>query len=235
MNNLFNNVIITFQKFKIRGEIIIRDCKLILFDMDGTLIRDRTIFVISKIKGFNDKLLNVLKKNIQPYQKSLEIAEFLKGFDSKEFLEIFRKIPLQDSVIEIIERLKENRIKIALATDSYQLFSDDLQKRLKLDYAFGNNLITKNDIITGELILNNNKKAVCNDGRIYSICKELVLKNLCKRLNIKNNQTIAVGDGIVDIGMIKKAGIGIAFNSSEYVQKNADIITNDLRVILDYI
>ncbi len=203
--------------------------------MDGTLIRDRTIFVISKIKGFNDKLLNVLKKNIQPYQKSLEIAEFLKGYDSKEFLEIFRKIPLQDSVLEIIEKLKENHIKTALATDSYQLFSDDLKKRLKLDYAFGNNLIIKNDIITGELILNNTKKAVCNDGKIYSICKELVLKNLCERLNIKNNQTIAVGDGIVDIGMIKKAGIGIAFKSSKYVQKNADIITNDLRVILDYI
>lgn len=203
--------------------------------MDGTLIKDRTIFVISEIKGFNDKLLNVLNKNIEPYQKSLEIAGFLKGHDSKEFLEIFRKIPLQENVIEIIEKIKEKDIKIALATDSYQLFSNDLKNRLKLDYAFGNKLILKKDIITGELILNNYKKKICNDGKIYSICKELILKNLCERLNIKNNQTIAVGDGIVDIGMIKKAGIGIAFNSSEYVQKNADIITNDLRVILDYI
>ena len=54
-------------------------------------------------------------------------------------------------------------------------------------------------------------------------------------LNITPAEVIAVGDGVVDIGMIKKAGLGIAYNASEQVQKNADIITNDLAVVLDYI
>jgi len=209
--------------------------KLVLFDMDGTLIKDRTIFVISEKKGFNNKLTEVLKKNIEPYQKSIEIARFLKGFNSKEFLEIFRKIHLQENIVEIIEKLKEKDIKTALATDSYLLFADDLKKRLNLDYVFGNNLIIKNDVITGELIIHNNQKVACDGGRIYSICKEKVLSQLCERLNIKNKQTIAVGDGIVDIGMIKEAGIGIAFNSSRAVQKYADVITDDLSTILDYI
>jgi phosphoserine phosphatase len=40
---------------------------------------------------------------------------------------------------------------------------------------------------------------------------------------------------MVDIGMIKKAGIGIAFNAPDEVQSHADIITNDFRAILDYI
>jgi len=35
--------------------------------------------------------------------------------------------------------------------------------------------------------------------------------------------------------MIKKAELGIAYNASEQVQKNADIVTDDLAVVLDYI
>ena len=54
-------------------------------------------------------------------------------------------------------------------------------------------------------------------------------------LNINSDEILAIGDGVVDIGMIKKAGLGIAYKASEDVQKNADIITNDLAVILDYI
>jgi len=203
--------------------------------MDGTLIKDRTIFVISEKKGFKNQLLNVLKKNIDPYQKSIEIARFLKGINSQECLDIFRNIKLQDNVLEIVNKLKEKDITIALATDSYQLFADDLKTRLGLDYAFGNILKLNEDIISGELILNNSGKTVCNDGKIYSICKERVLGELCERLNIKNSQTIAVGDGVVDIGMIKKAGIGIAFNSPKEVQIHADIITDDLNIILKYI
>lgn len=203
--------------------------------MDGTLLKDRTIFVISEKKGFNDKLKNALKKDIEPYEKSIEIAEFLRGYKSLEILEIFRNIQLQDGVVELIEKLKENNIRTALATDSYLLFAEDLKKRLDIDYAFGNNLIVKGNLITGELIVHNIQRNVCDDGRIYSICKERILSQLCKRLNIKTLQTIAVGDGIVDIGMIKKAGRGIAFNASYEVQKHADIITDDLKIILEFI
>jgi len=46
---------------------------------------------------------------------------------------------------------------------------------------------------------------------------------------------IAIGDGIVDISMLEKAGLGLAFNASEKVQKHANVISNDLISILNYI
>jgi len=203
--------------------------------MDGTIIKDRTIFVIAEKKGFKDKLWDIWNANIKPYQKSIEIAKLLSGFDSRDFLKIFREISLQEKAQEVIKKLKEHGVKTAIITDSYQLFANDLKKRLKIDYAFANQLIMNNYIITGELILNNSSKVPCENGIIYSICKGFILDQLCERLNIKNMETIAVGDGIVDIGMIKKAGVGIAFKSSEKVQKHADVITDDLGVVLDYI
>ena len=209
--------------------------KLVMFDMDGTLIDGRSIFIFSEKKGFKDKLLGSLQSDKEPYEKSIEIAQFLKGTSITELLEIFRKIPLQKNVEKIAQKLKEKNIKTAIVTDSYQFIADDLKKRLDFDYAFANNLLIKQNIVTGKIVCNNNNLKRCDTGIIYSICKGLVLDQLCIMLNIAPDEILAIGDGVVDIGMIKKAGLGIAYKASEDVQKNADIITNDFAVILDNI
>ena len=209
--------------------------KLVMFDMDGTLIDGRSIFVFSEKKGFKDKLLRSLQSDKEPYEKTIEIAQFLHGTSSIELLEIFRKIPLHNNVEKVAQKLREKNVKTAVVTDSYQFIADDLKKRLHFDYAFANNLIIEQGIITGKININNSNLKRCETGVIYSICKGLVLDQLYTMLNITPAEVIAVGDGVVDIGMIKKAGLGIAYNASEQVQKNADIITNDLAVVLDYI
>jgi phosphoserine phosphatase len=208
-----------------------------MFDMDGTLIKDRGIFVIAEKKGFKDELLKKIRNyNLEFYERSIDIARLSKGLNKTDLLEIFRSIILSENVEKVIKELKKHNIKTAVATDSYKFLADDLKDRLGLDYSFANNLIIKNDIITGELEIHN--KNLTQDffsGKIYSICKSCALEQLCKDLGINLKETIAVGDGKVDIGMIKKAGLGIAYNAPEEVQRNADIVTNDLRVILKYI
>jgi phosphoserine phosphatase len=151
-------------------------------------------------------------------------------------LEIFRTVPLRDHAKDVIEELKKKKIKTAIVTDSYQFLVDDLKERLGTDYAFGNDLVTNGDVITGELVMQNKDlEGEFYTGKIYSICKSCVLDQLCEELGITEKEVIAVGDGRIDIGMIKKAGLGIAISALEEVQKNADVVTNDLRVILDYI
>lgn len=209
--------------------------KLAMFDMDGTLIDGRSIFVFSEKKGFKDKLLRSLESDKEPYEKSIEIAQFLHGTSSIELLEIFRKIPLHNNVEKVAQELREKNVKTAVVTDSYQFIADDLKKRLHFDYAFANNLIIEQGIVTGKININNSSLKRCETGVMYSICKGLVLDQLCAMLNITPAEVIAVGDGVVDIGMIKKAELGIAYNASEQVQKNADIVTDDLAVVLDYV
>ena len=209
--------------------------KLVMFDMDGTLLDGRSIFVFSEEKGFKSRLMKSLHSNKEPYEKSIEIATFLEGFDSRELLEIFRKIPLQENTQKTAKKLKEKNIKTAIVTDSYQFVADDLKERLNFDYAFANNLIIEQSIVTGKLVLNNVAMERCSKGIVYSICKGQVLETLCNELDITSDEVIAIGDGVVDIGMIKKAGLGIAYKTAEKVQKYADIVTNDLSIILNYI
>jgi len=211
--------------------------KLVMFDMDGTLLKEKGIFVIAEKKGFKKDLVRLITDNSKEfYKRSIEIAKLQKGFDKKDYLEIFRTVPIQNHAKEVIDELKNKKIKTAIVTDSYQFLVDDLKKRLETDYAFGNDLLTNGDVITGELVMQNKNLArEYYTDSIYSICKSGLLDQLCKELGITEEQVIAVGDGRIDIGMIKKAGLGIAINALEEVQKNADIITDDLSTILKYI
>jgi len=211
--------------------------KLIIFDMDGTLIKDRGIFVIAEKMNFKDDLLRLINYDgMDFYKKSIEIAKLTKGMNVKDLLDIFNRIPMQDNLEKIIKEIKNRNIITAIATDSYSFLADNLGHRLDFDYIFANNLIINNDIITGELEIHN--KELIKDfysGKIYSICKSYVLEQLCKKLKISIGESIAIGDGKVDIGMIKKAGLGIAFNASLEVQQNSDISTNNMEEILELI
>jgi phosphoserine phosphatase SerB len=209
--------------------------KLILFDMDGTLLNGRTIYAFAEKKGFTDQLSKILQSTKEPYEKSIEIAKVLKGLSYQELLDIFRSIPLQEHVDTIIPMLREKQIKTALVTDGYQCFANDLKKRLGIDYAFGNRLAIENQRVTGDLLFQNKALQRNNDGKIYSICKRCVLEFLSMTLDISPEEVIAIGDGLVDIDMIEKAGLGIMYRAPLDIRSHAKIATDDLRIILKYI
>ncbi len=203
--------------------------------MDGTLLNGRTIINISERKGFKNKLLKILKNDETAYKKSIEIAKLLKCLTLQEFLKIFREIPLQKHAEYVIKELKNKGLKTALVTDSYNIAAKDLGQRLGIDYIFSNKLITEKDHLTGEIMLHNRSLIPrFGDCKIHSICKGDVLSELCKKLGIAHSEVIAIGDSNVDICMLKKAGLGIAFNAPKEVRKNADVSTSDLREILNY-
>ena len=229
------------KKFYIEGKVRVGNTmskfKLVLFDMDGTLLKDRGIFVIAEKKGFLNELIRHIKdSNMEYYERSIEIAKLSKGYSREEFLEIFREVPFNNNVEFVIRELNKRGFKTAIATDSYQFLADDVKNRLGIDYAFANKLKSDGDIITGELeIHNKNLTKDFNGENIYSICKSCVLEQLCKDHGITVEEAIAVGDGIVDIGMIKKAGLGVAINASDKVNVHADVVTDDMGILLDYI
>lgn len=211
--------------------------KLIVFDMDDTLLKGRSIFVIAEKYGFADELWRLIKDDsLQFYERSIEIAKLSRGYSIEKYLDIFRSVSLQLNVTEVVDYLKKKNIICAIATDSYQILAEDLKKRLGFDYAFANNLILDEGVVTGELEIHN--KNLVRDfvsDNIYSICKSQVLEDLCKKHGFSVDKTIAIGDGRVDAGMIKKAGLGIAFNAPDDVNDCADVVTNDLKKILEYI
>ena len=210
--------------------------KLAIFDMDDTLLAGRTIYVIADRKGFREKLDRIINQKIPGYKKTIQIAELLKGMSLKEFMNMFRSIPLNPNVKETITVLKEKGLKTAIVTNSYDIAAEDLKNRLNMDFAIGNHLIIRDGIITGEIEMHNkNPVDDITDCLSRSVCKRDVLYELCNRLGISAQQTIAVGDGGVDIPMIEAAGLGVAYNAPPPVQSVADISIKDMKELLNYL
>jgi phosphoserine phosphatase SerB len=211
--------------------------KLVLFDLDETLIKGRTIHVIGKLRGFRDEVVRLENSDIVSYKKNKMIAQLLKNMNQNEMLEIFRGIPLQNHVEEVIRELKKRNVQTAIVTNTYQFLADDLKQRLGMDFAVGNTLVVDNTgVATGELIIQNTYLKKQFEGcKIHPICKKSIVDYFSKKLDIKPEEIIAVGDGKIDICMLERAGLGVAFRASIEVQQHADISTDDLRIILQYV
>ena len=86
--------------------------KLVIFDMDGTLLKGRGIFVIAEKKSFKDELFRLIKYDgVDFYEKSIEIAKLTRGLNKNELLEIFRTVPLQENVETVMGELKKRDVK----------------------------------------------------------------------------------------------------------------------------
>lgn len=210
--------------------------KYVLFDMDNTLLKNMVIGVVAQKKGFTEELDKLLERSIVSHEKNKEIALLLKGISEKELLAIFRTVPIQDHAEDVIIALKKKGIRTGIATNSYLYLAEDLKRRLGIDDVYGNTLVVKKGMITGELLLHNTSLEKKFDGcQMHPICKRSIIDRICETYKISPGDVIAVGDGRIDICMLETAGLGIAFNASFEVQQHADISTNDLRVILKYI
>jgi phosphoserine phosphatase len=211
-----------------------RSFKLAFFDMDGTVLKGRTVQYFAEHCSL-PQITEVLTSDITPYEKSYRIASLLKGQDSRHLLSIFQTIPFQDGMDAIAKRLRDRGIITVLLTDSYQFLADDVRRRLRFDYAFANHLVVKNHIVTGKLIISNARLQSSADGRVYSICKSAFMDALCLFFDADPAQTIAIGDGPIDADMIKKAGLGIAFNAPQDVATVAAVQTDSLGTLLQYL
>jgi len=210
--------------------------RLVLFDMDGTLFNGRTIFHLAEKFGFLSNLQNLMKTQYEPYKKSIQIAKLLQGLEKKDILGCIQKIPLHPHVETVLKTLQKQGIKTAIATDSYDIVAEYLKGQLHCDHAFANRLIFHDNIATGSIEIHNSK--LIKDSytqQIYSIAKGIILHDLTKKYNLTLSETMAVGDGVVDISMIRSAGVGVAFNASDQVNQSADKIINEFDTILDII
>jgi phosphoserine phosphatase len=211
--------------------------KLVAFDMDGTLLRGRTILFLAEEFGFYDEAVKIIESDTPKIRKSERLAGKLKGIYIKDFMEVIKKIPLTKGASEAVKELRALGWKTAIITDSYQIVADYFREKLGIDRAAGLKLLMDGERITGRIEM----PWICKSRDKClepSICKKEILKAFSREFKAHLSETVAIGDNQVDICMVKEAGLGIAFNPKvKELETAADVVikSDDLREVLKYI
>jgi phosphoserine phosphatase len=190
--------------------------KLVVFDMDSTLIQGEVINVLAEHAGARDRVAKITASTMEGKMDFKESftrrVSLLKGLDANALPVIARNLELTEGAERVIQTLKKLGYKIGIISGGFDFFGEYLQNKLGLDYVFANVLEIENGKITGNIsgdIIDGPKKAE-------------LLKTIATVENISLQQTIAVGDGANDLPMISIAGLGIAFHAKPIVKENTE-------------
>jgi len=206
--------------------------RLTVFDVDGTLIK------VDSIWRFLHKKLGTWTKGKQyakqfskgwiTYKEWAQLdASLWKNQSLRKVQQLVEKIPYVDGAQEVIKTLKRHDVKVILLSAGLSLLSERVERELDIDYSLSNELIVRNDFLTGEVKVN-----------VSLNNKDEALNHVLHRFSVKPGECCAVGDDESIIPLFKRVALGIAFNpNSEEVKKSADVVvkSKDLRDILPHI
>jgi glucosyl-3-phosphoglycerate synthase len=188
--------------------------KLAIIDMDRTLIESSFINTCAKKFGFEAELIDIVTSQTNPFIRTKQIAQLLKGKTVNDLLDVAESIPISKNAELLIRTLREKGYRIGIISDSYEYVTNYYMNRLGIDFSLANELEFSRSMVTGEVKIPSfflpNSKSVCT----HEICKTHAILNLCESLQIDPSNTLTIGDGENDICMTKKSGIGIAFCAS---------------------
>jgi phosphoserine phosphatase len=192
-----------------------RHRRLVVFDMDSTLIQCEVIDELARLAGVYDQVALITERAMQgeldfkaSFTKRLSL---LAGLPMERVYEFTNRLPLMDGAERLISNLRKLGFKTAICSGGFTLMGRRLQERLGIDFVFANELEEENGVLTGKVsgeIVDGQRKA------------SLMVK-LAEDLGLDLRQVIAVGDGANDLPMIEKAGLGIAFRAKPIVRANA--------------
>ena len=185
----------------------IKDFKLLICDMDSTLIQNECIDEIAELLNLKKEISEITELTMQGqlcFDESIKKrVELLKGINVASFEKIINeKIKFQPHVNEWINYAKSNHLFTVVVSGGFTYFVDYVKKSLSMDYAFSNTFEVFNNELTGNLvgeIVNAEKKA------------ELTLK-IANQHGIKKDQIMAIGDGANDINMFNESGLSISMH-----------------------
>ncbi len=197
-----------------------RGQRLVVMDVDSTLIKDEVIDLLAERAGVLDEVAEITERAMRgeiDFAESLkERVALLAGLPAEALDETARRIRLTPGARTLCRTLRRLGFRVCLVSGGFREVIAPLAEQLEVDGLRANAL----EIVEGRLT-----------GRVTGVIvdrygKREALEEFAREFGIPVARTIAIGDGANDLDMLDAAGLGIAFNAKPVVQAAADTAVN---------
>jgi len=194
--------------------------RVVLLDMDSTLIQEEVIDLIADKFGVGPAVVAITERAMRgeiDFSTSLrERVALLAGADLAILDEVKNQITLTPGARTLIRTLHRLGHKVGVVSGGFLDVIEPLLNELNIDYYRANKLEAKDGKLTGAI----------TGAIIDRKGKADALRDFAEKEGVGLAQTIAIGDGANDLGMLEIAGLGIAFNAKPAVRAAADSSIN---------
>lgn len=183
--------------------------KLAIFDLDGTLTQERSIWEyihvrLGKWHGLAEEYQNQFLAGEISYEEFCERdAQVWKGIRLEDLSKIVEEVPFHPGVDELVSTLKQKDVKLSIVSSGLSLLCDRVHSKYGFDYSVSNDLLHEEGVLTGKVKI-----------RVYYDKKAEWVERILTEFKMEPGEVIAIGDSAGDIEMFEKVGFSVAFNSS---------------------
>jgi phosphoserine phosphatase len=198
------------------GGLVRRTKRLIVMDVDSTLIQGEVIEMLAERAGRRAEVAAVTERAMRgelDFADSLrERVAALEGLPESVLDDVYAAIELAPGARTLVRTLKRLGFRFAIVSGGFSHITDRLAADLGIDYAASNTLEIADGRLTGKVL----GVIVDRPG------KAVALRRFADAAGVPLSQTVAIGDGANDLDMLAAAGLGVAFNAKPVVREAAD-------------
>jgi phosphoserine phosphatase len=202
------------------GGLARRGRRLVVMDVDSTLIQDEVIELLARHAGREAEVAAVTEAAMRG---ELDFAESLRhrvaaleGLPVSVLDDVRAAVQFTPGARTLVRTLKRLGFTVAVVSGGFIEIVEDLARELDIDHAHANRLEARDGILTGRLV-----------GDIVDRAgKAEALRRFAAEAGLPLSRTVAIGDGANDLDMLQVAGLGVAFNAKPVVREQADTAVN---------
>ena len=203
--------------------------KMLLADMDSTMIRQECVDELAAEAGVGPRVADITARAMNGelnFESALiERVGLLRDLPEPMIEQVLeQRITYMPGGYELVATMKANGAYAALVSGGFTAFTSRVAAALGFDENRANTLLVADGKLTGEV----GRPILGKEAKVQA------LEEITARLGIAETDVLAVGDGANDLGMLSRAGTGVALHAKPTVQAQCDIRINhgDLTALL---
>jgi phosphoserine phosphatase len=203
--------------------------KMLLADMDSTMIQQECIDELADEAGVGDRVKDITARAMNgelDFEGALrERVGLLAGLDEAVIGQVLaQRITYMPGGKTLLATMKANGAYAALVSGGFTAFTSSVAQALGFDENRANTLLVEGGKLTGQV----------RDPILGKQAKVDALEGITARLGLAEADVLAVGDGANDLGMLHRAGMGVALHAKPAVAAECDVRINfgDLTALL---